>query len=289
ERKSIDNKDFNWGLNNYKKVIERNNIEVTKCKVYLSHTHEIVLKPELLKNRLFSFGFLHNKKYKTKTGGKFYISNFYKPSLFGQQLSNNPTNKLKSGSTIFYIPEAVVQTTSNKKDFKFKKGDYVKKDIEIFPNYLTNIEGFIDFEVEKRIKYISIKPGQRYLLDKKPKLPKEFNEQVYYPGELILNKFEVKALSYVEFEDINNETYLYIRPITRYEFTNERSVKIFESNCFAPLNLLVENFNLQVASGQQIKIDYPIQFVDSPLTIDYSLQSNDTELIFEYKGPQKKN
>nr|WAM62522.1 RNA polymerase beta'' subunit [Costaria costata] len=289
EINSLSIQNCSHGLNNFKIFIERNNIEVTKCKVYLSHTHEIVLKSELLNNRLFSLGFLNNKKYKTKTGGKFYISNFYKPSSFVQQSGNNLNNKLKPGTTIFYIPEAVVQTTSNKKDFKFKNGDYVKKDIEIFPNYLTNIEGFIDFIVEKRIKYISIKPGQRYLLETPPKSPKEFNEQVYYPGEVVLEKFEIKVLSYIEFEDIDTETYLYIRPITRYEFTNERSVKIFESNCFAPLNLLAENFNLQVASGQQIKIDYPIQFVDSPLTIDYSLQSNDTELIFEYKGPEKKN
>ena len=130
-----------------------------------------------------SLGVLHNKKYKTKTGGKFYISNFYKPSLFSQQSGNNFNNKLKPGSTIFYIPEAVVQTTANKKDFKFKKGDYVKKDIEIFPNYINNIEGFIDFEVEKRIKYISIKPGQKYLLDKKPKLFKEYNLSLIHISE----------------------------------------------------------------------------------------------------------
>ena len=120
EINSLSIQNSSYGLNNFKIFIERNNIEVIKCKVYLSPTHEIVLKPELLNNYLFSLGVLHNKKYKTKTGGKFYISNFYKPSLFSQQSGNNFNNKLKPGSTIFYIPEAVVQTTANKKDFKFK-------------------------------------------------------------------------------------------------------------------------------------------------------------------------
>nr|QWK42077.1 RNA polymerase beta'' subunit [Pseudochorda nagaii] len=289
EINSLNIQNSSEGLGNFKIFLERNNIEVTKCKVYLSHTHEILLKPELFNNRLFSLGFLRNKKYKTKTGGQFYISNFYKPTLIGNKLGNKSTGKFKSGSTIFYIPEATIQTTSNKKDFKFKKGSYVNKNKEIFPNYFTNIEGFADYETEKRTKCITIKPGQRYLLDKNIKLHKEINEQVYYPGEFILNQFEIEVLSYIEFEDINEQVYLYIRPITRYEFTNERPIKNFQPNCFAPLDVMVENFNLQIVSGQHIKIDYPIQFVDSPLVIDYSLQSNDTELIFEFKGPEKKN
>nr|YP_011006642.1 RNA polymerase beta'' subunit [Halosiphon tomentosus]WAM63787.1 RNA polymerase beta'' subunit [Halosiphon tomentosus] len=272
--------------NIFKVFLEKNSFEIINCKVYLSHTREILVKPELFDNRLFSIGFLNNKKYKTKTGGYFYISHFYKPTLLGDKFKNKLNRKIKCGSTVFYVPEATIQTRTNIKDLKFKKGDYVKKYQEIFPNYFTYIDGFIDFEVEKQIKYISIKTGQRYTLDNK-KLYEEINEKVYYPGELVLDKFEIKVLSYLEIINNNEEVYLYVRPITRYEFTNEHPGKIFKS-CFTDLNLIVDNFNLHFLSGQQIKMDTPIQFLDSPLVVDYSLQSNDTEIVFEFKGPDKK-
>ena len=271
--------------NDFKIFLEKDSFEVINSKVYLSHTHEIVLKPELLDNRVFSLGFLNSTKYKTKTGGFFYVANFYKPTLLGNKLNR----KIKSGSTIFYIPEAIVQTRLNKKDFKFKKGSYVKKDQEIFPNYNISINGFIDFEVEKQTKYITIKPGQKYLLDKNEIFYKELHEQVYYPGEVVLGTFEITSLSYLEIESSYEQTYLYVRPVTRYEFTKESPIKIFEPNCFVHINLVVENFNLQVSSGQQIKIDGPVQFINSPLIIDYVLDSNDTDLIFEFTGPNKKN
>ena len=139
------------------------------------------------------------------------------------------------------------------------------------------------------IQSVSIKPGERHLLNKELKLDKNFNEQVYYPGELVLDKFLISTLSYIELENINSETFLHIRPITRYEFTNEQPQPVINSNCFAPLNLIVEDFKVQIVSGQQVKIDKPIQFIDSPLIIDYSLDLDDTEIIFEFKKPEKKN
>ena len=269
----------------FKIFLEINHIEISSCKIYLSHYYQIVLKPQLLNKQLFSFGSLANRKYKTKTGGTFYISNLYKPRLIGKKLNS----KLKSGSTIFYLPEAIIQTAAKKKDFKFEEGDYVKKHEEIFPDYFISINGFISFEIQEPTTYISIKPGQRYLLDKDLKFFKDINEQIYYPGELILDKFEVSILSYIELENHKGQTYLYVRPITRYEFTNEQPVSVLDTNSFTPLNLIVEDFKVEVLSGQQIKIDKPIQFITSPLIIDYSLELDDTELIFEFKEPEKKN
>ena len=269
----------------FKVFIETNHIEILSCKIYLSHIHQIKLKPQLINKQFFSFGSLCDKRYKTKTGGSFYMSNLYKPRLLGKKVNS----KLKSGSTIFYLPEATIQTASKKKDFKFKNGSYVKKHDEIFPDYFISINGFINFEIEEPTKSISIKPGERYKLDKELKFYKNLNEQIYYPGELVLDSFSVRVLSYIELESNNNETFLYIRPITRYEFTNEQPLPLVDSNCFSPLTLITEDFKIQILSGQQVKIDKPIQFIDAPLIIDYSLDLDDTELLFEFKKPDKKN
>nr|YP_005090047.1 DNA-directed RNA polymerase beta' chain [Fucus vesiculosus]CAX12427.1 DNA-directed RNA polymerase beta' chain [Fucus vesiculosus] len=275
--------------NNFKIFLETKNLEVINCKVYLSHNHEITLKPELLKNQLFSLGLLKNNKYKTKTGGYFYISNSYKSNLLDDKKVNNLINRLKFGSTIFYIPEATIQTNTNKSDFKFKKDSYVTRHQEIFPNYFTNIKGFIDFELEKQIKYITIKPGEKYLLKENINSFLDINEQVYFPGELILNKFEIKSLSYLEIINSNNQLYLFIRPVTRYEFTNEISKKILERNPFNDIKLKINNFNFYILSGQQVKIDEPIQFLDSTITIDSFLHLNNREIMFELKQIKEKN
>ena len=87
--------------------------------IYLSHYHQILLKPQLLNKRLFSFGSLTNKRYKTKTGGTFYISNLYTPRVIGKK----PNSKLKSGSTIFYLPQATIQTAVHYKKSRSEKHD----------------------------------------------------------------------------------------------------------------------------------------------------------------------
>nr|YP_009327000.1 DNA-directed RNA polymerase beta'' subunit [Pleurocladia lacustris]ANS57514.1 DNA-directed RNA polymerase beta'' subunit [Pleurocladia lacustris]ANS57658.1 DNA-directed RNA polymerase beta'' subunit [Pleurocladia lacustris] len=275
------------GKSIFKIFIESTHIEVSNCKIYLSHIHQIILKPQIINKQLFSFGYLCNNNYKTKTGGSFYISNLYKP----RPLVNKLNNKLKSGSTIFYLPEATIQTDSKEKEFKFKNGGYVKKYEEIFPDCFVSIDGFINFEVEEPTKYITIKPGQKYILDKEFIFYKDLNEQIYYPGEFILDEFEVYVLSYLELEHNHNngETYLYVRPITRYEFTNEYPFQFLNSNSFAPLNLIVEDFKVKIISGQKIKIDKPIQFIDSRLILDCFIDLDDTELVFEVKKPNKKN
>ena len=147
-----------------------------------------------------------------RTGGYFYISNSYKSNVLDDKKVKNLFRMLKFGSTILYIPESTIQTNINKKYFKFIKDSYVTRHQEVFPNYFTNIKGFIDFELERQIKYITIniKPGERYLLKEKKKYFLHINEQVYFPGELVLNKFEIKLLSYLEIINRNNQLYLFI-------------------------------------------------------------------------------
>nr|YP_009330528.1 RpoC2 [Coccophora langsdorfii]ANS72300.1 RpoC2 [Coccophora langsdorfii] len=275
--------------NTFKIFLENNNLEIIHCKIYLSNNYEIILKPKLFHNRIFSIGFLQNKKYKTKTGGHFYISNYYKPNLLKSNKINKLNCKLKFGSTIFYIPEAKIQTNINKKDFKFKNGSYIERRQEIFPNYFATIAGFLKLEGEKQIKYVGIKPGEKYLLEDKIDFFLTLNEQVYFPGELVVNRFRIKVLSYLEIVTDNNKIYLYIRPIIRYELTNPSYNKILKSDQFNAINLKITNFNLQVSSGQQIQIDEPIQILDSTITIDSFLHSNDTEVLFEFKEVKKQN
>nr|YP_011007572.1 RNA polymerase beta'' subunit [Syringoderma abyssicola]WAM65001.1 RNA polymerase beta'' subunit [Syringoderma abyssicola] len=285
EVNSIKVQNFSRSLKNFKIYIEKTNFEISKCKLYLSHTYDISLKPKMFNDQVFLIGALNNNNYRTKTGGKFYILDFPEPNV-----SDTNTNcKRQCGCTIFYLPEATIETDFKKKSFNFKSGTYVNKNLEIFPEYFINLDGFIHVKTEKQIKIITIKPGSRYFSKDKTVNFDQFTEQIYYPGELLLETFEVQVLSYLEIETSKKGTYIYLRPITRYEVTKENSFKDFNQSFFINTKLKIENHNLLITSGKHIKVDTPIQFISSPLTIDHTLTLKNTEIICEFKGPKKKN
>jgi len=131
---------FFRSLNQYKFFIEKNFSQIEKCKIYLSLEESITLNPKLNKNsNRFIFGFLNEKKYQTKTGGKFYSFNLQREKAESHWINR----KHLRGYTIFYVPEGTVQTVCKKKDFKFKTDSHILKDTEIFPYYKINFDGFI--------------------------------------------------------------------------------------------------------------------------------------------------
>lgn len=273
-------------LKNLKIYIEQNNFGITSCKIYLSYNYNIVIKPGFFNHQVFLLGFLNNKKYKSQTGGTFFIVSFSEPNAG----INKQNRKIKPGSTIFYIPESTIYTSTKIKDFNFKKGTYISKETEIFPNYFTSIEGFINFEGRSNIKKINIKPGFQFFLSNKLINFEEIDQQIYYPGEILFDKIKIKTLSFLEVQSSNNKgTFIYLRPITRYELTKENFFKNVEQNSFIDINLKIENFILNATSGIDLESDTPIQFVRSPITLQYPLHFNNLNIDFEFKKSKKRS
>nr|YP_009455760.1 DNA-directed RNA polymerase beta chain [Dictyopteris divaricata]YP_010205267.1 DNA-directed RNA polymerase beta chain [Grateloupia livida]AQZ24976.1 DNA-directed RNA polymerase beta chain [Dictyopteris divaricata]UAV85836.1 DNA-directed RNA polymerase beta chain [Grateloupia livida] len=268
-------------LSKFKLFIEKNLSGIEKCKAYLSNQYDISINPEIYANNNFTIGFLNNKKYKTKTGGKFYSFDF--PT---QEKQEHLIRRRKyRGSTIFYVPQSTVQTICKKKYFNFKNGSYKKKNSEIFPYYITNFSGFISFEGEKTIKTITLKPGRRYFSEDKKINFDKLIERVYFPGELFLECYDIKFLSYLEIDEQIDGIYFYFIPITRYEVTQEKKFKYqFFSNCI----FKVEENNFLFKSGENFTTDSPIQFVSYPIVFDYPLNILNTEIIVEIVGPHHK-
>nr|YP_011007064.1 RNA polymerase beta'' subunit [Phaeostrophion irregulare]WAM64351.1 RNA polymerase beta'' subunit [Phaeostrophion irregulare] len=273
-------------LENFKLFIEKTSYEINNYKCYLSPTHDILIMPEKLNEKIFSIGTLNNRIYQTKTGGHFFVFDFHEPT----RLTNYNNNRVQCGCTIFYIPETTILTKVNIKDFNFKKEDFVQEDLEIFPEYFIDISGYITFELEKqKIKRIIIKPGQRYFVDKNKINLEQISEQVYFPGEILFGQINIECLSYLEIGNSKKGTYIQLRPITRYEVTKEKSLYSLQQKCFVDDKLKIEEFDLNINSGSLIKIDAPIQFISSPIILDYSYNSKNIEIILEFKKPKKKN
>nr|QWK41792.1 RNA polymerase beta'' subunit [Protohalopteris sp.] len=273
-------------LDNFKVFIEKTSCEINNCKLYLSHIHNVIIKPENFNNKVLSIGNLNNKNYQTKTGGEFYIFDFREPNRF----DNYYNRRMQCGCTVFYVPKTIILTNLNIKSFKFKKETFVEKNMEIFPDYFINISGFITYEIEKqKVKKITIKPGKRYFLKENEINSEQFSEQVFFAGELILGKYKIETLSYLEVGNHKKGTYIQVRPITRYEITKENSLQYLQHDSFIEGNLKIEDFNINVESGELVRRDTPIQFISSPIILNYLHISKYCDLIFEFQGPKKKN
>lgn len=273
-------------LESFKIFLEKTSYEITNCKLYLSNTHSISLKPEKFNDKVISIGNLSNKHYQTKTGGEFYIFDYHKPN----RIDNYSNGRVQCGCTTFYVPKTTILTDLNIKSFNFKKDTFVQKNMEILPDYFINLSGFITFEVEKKkVKRITIIPGQRYFFNLNEINPEQFSEQVFFAGEFILGKYEIETLSYLEIGNNTKGTYLQIRPITRYEITKEKSLGSFQNNSFLHGDLKIEDFNLNIKTGGIVPTDGPIHFISSPITLKFPPISKYGDFFFEFIGPKRKN
>nr|QSV12732.1 DNA-directed RNA polymerase beta' chain [Phaeophyceae sp.] len=275
-------------LNIYLEIKEFKNIYY---KIYLSFNDEIEFKLNFLDNQMFYIGVRVNKKYKTKTGGLFFIADPSKSVTQGSSKSQS----IQSGSTIFYIPQATYKITKNIENLKLVKlikNTFIKKHQEILPFYVTNLSGFLKYYDDTNT--ITITPGQHYSLEITQKIYEEYHLQVYYPGEIILNNIQIKVLSYIEFDigvDPKNIfiAYLSIRPITRYEFSPEESIKDTKLKDLTSLNLISENLNLTISSGEEVEQDSPIQFINSPVRVNYPTNLRNSNILLQIKGPKNYN
>lgn len=269
-------------LNRYKFFIEKNLSQIERCKIYLSLKENITLKPILNQNsKRFILGFLNKKKYQTKTGGKFYSFN-----LQNKEAKENWVNrKHLKGYTVFYVPESTVQTVCKKKDFKVKTDSYISKDTEIFPYYTTNFSGFINYDSEKTIKTVTIIPGKRYFLSNKTLKIPVFNNNIYFPGEKVLETYEIEYLSYLRIIKDINGFYLYFIPITRYEVAKQCKLNNYLSY---PLKFQIEDNNC-FKSGEIFRTDNSLQLISYPIVLDYLLDLINTEILFTIKPPPVKN
>lgn len=274
-------------LESFKIFLEKTSYEITNCKLYLSNTHGISLKPEKFNDKFISIGDLSNKHYQTKTGGEFYVFDYHKPNRVDSYVYND---RVQCGCTIFYVPKTTILTDLNIKSFKFKKDTFVEKYMEILPDCFINISGFITFEVEKKkVKRIIIIPGQRYFFNLNEIDYEQLSEQVFFPGELVLGKYKIETLSYLEIGNNTKGKYIQIRPITRYEITKEKSLESFEHNSFLQGSLKIEDFNLNIKTGGLVATDGPVQLISSPITLRFPQISKYGEFFFEFIGPKKKN
>ena len=98
--------------------------------------------------------------------------------------------------TILWLSEETYFLNRDRRLLLVEENEFIGENFEIVPNVFAKTSGRVEI-VEKNniIKEITIKSGRRKLLDiqknNRSKRLQEIHQQVFYPGETILNKIKI--------------------------------------------------------------------------------------------------
>ncbi|MCP4330572.1 MAG: DNA-directed RNA polymerase subunit beta'' [Alphaproteobacteria bacterium] len=270
-------------IKNVKKISKK-----FKCTYFLHNEYKIHLQiPKLeqpVNQKFKKIGILVQRKYKVKTGGIF--SN---PTKFYQKKRNN-SQPSKIGGSILYIPQYIYPANCDFNELTVKKGQQINGKTKLYKNTYTNASGLIDYIlIGNLIQKILVKPGL-FIQVKEIKKIKQYNNQIFYPGEIILNKIQIKRLCYSEIKNINKKILLCFYPIIRYEIT-EKSLKynLFSKNT----TIKIEKINLNCISNNRLSKNQPFYLVQQSLYIKNQNSGNNLlnkiSLIPKYKIEKQKH
>ncbi len=236
-----------------------------KCTFFLHNDYKINLQipklEQVVSQKFKKIGFLVQQKYKVKTGGIFSIpTKFYKKKKENFQPS-------KIGGSILYIPQYIYPTNCDFSELVVKRGQLISGKTKLYKNTYTNASGLIDYIlIGNLIQKILIKPGLFIEIKeiKEIKRKKQYNNQIFYPGEIILNKIQIKRLCYSEIKNFNKKIFLCFYPIIRYEITkNPLKYNLFSKNT----TLKIKNFNLNCFLNNRLSKNQPFYLIQQGLYI----------------------
>ena len=223
-------------------------------------TNFLFTNTRIKKNTLISldhnevFGKLITNKYDTNTGGTPYL------------LNNNLTTDV--ATSVLWIPEETHIINRDSSILKVEDAEFVTENYEIVTNIFSTIPGIINI-IEKNniLQEISIKPGFLY----KIKNYEDFNEKIFYPGEVIFDNLEISQLSFSEIVNTRTGPEILIRPIYLYKVPQIKTVtKLFNNkfvikNIFQFKNTLVSN----IKHKEKIKINHGLKLFEQHLDFNF--------------------
>jgi len=223
------------------------------------------------------FGLLITNEFKTLTGGIPYCTN-----EINRQDKLNRDSKVYfyeqitdlSYRTIIWLSEETYFPNCETKLLMVNDNNFIPKQFEILPNIFSKTSGIIKIS-EKRtfdkkilVEEINIQSGSLYEAVN-IQSTKEFINQVFYPGEILLDYIQIQEPSFVEIIDTGVSIQLLLRPLKIYEVPLAKQThKIFTSKLHQnPLVNIKNNLELKLKSSHQIKENQSIKLINDFLTL----------------------
>ena len=201
-----------------------------------------------------TFGKLLTNAYLTTTGGTPY---FLEKGLSSIDLK----------TTLLWLSEETHYINRDCNILLVENAEYITQDYELAPNVYSKISGVVNI-VEKNniVSEIIIKPG----LLQKVKDFNDFNQKVFYPGEILFDKIIINQISFLETVQTRFGTEILIRPITIYQIPKQKPIiKVFKKslNKSEPLNFKNSIFSM-INNKEKIKANYNLNLFEELLEFD---------------------
>lgn len=222
-----------------------------------------------------TFGSLLTNSFKTLTGGIPYFTN-----EINRQNSSDLNSKIYfyeqvtniNSRTIIWLPEETYFPNCENKLLMVNNNNFIPKQFELLPNIFSQTSGIIKISekrtVDKKIivEEINIQSGSLYEAVNIQN-PKEFTNQVFYPGEILLDYIEITQPSFVEIIDTGFSIQLLLRPLQLYEIPLAKPIKkIFGSKFRQNSLVLIENsLSSFYKSSHPIKENQSIELINDSL------------------------
>ena len=173
--------------------------------------------------------------------------------------------------TIIWLPEETHTLNCDNSLLLIEPDSFISENFEIIPNVYSQTSGVVKI-IEKNniIQEIFLKPGVVYTGNDL----KNLDNQVFYPGELILNTIKIDQLSLCEVIKVGLYSQLLIRPLEIYEVPLPKpvnqtlSLEDESTTCFSFTN----NIHYLYNSGQKIKSANQLNLVTN--TLDFKLNDS---------------
>jgi hypothetical protein len=238
----------------------------------------------------FYFGNLISTKFKTKTGGILYYDQklkykvnstdkviFYlKPSFIRETIENDQRliffiKKLKKSvlhlKSLIWLSEETYKLNCDNSLLLVEHGNFISEQFEIIPGIFSKTSGIVNIiQRNHLVEELIIKTGSVY----QGKTFAELANQVFYPGEIILNNIKINTPSFCEHIVGKSSNQLIIRPLNIYEIPRSKVMKIiFEKesdlkSCFKFTN----SIHYFYKSTQKIKTATSVNLIGNILTLN---------------------
>ncbi|MBC8300503.1 MAG: DNA-directed RNA polymerase subunit beta'' [Pelagibacterales bacterium] len=228
-------------------------------------------------NREKSFGTLITNHFMSLTGGiPFYDKKaIQKKSVHSNKFVHFLTKiEKRHYQTVIWLPEETHSLNCEKKLLLIKTNSFISDNFEIIPNVYSKLSGIIKISNKNKfIEEVSIKPGSVYRGD----YLKSFDNQLFYPGEILLNTIEIKQISLCEIIKSGSSSQLLIRPIEIYEVPFLNPNKPFNRSISVSNSILKISNSLDYlySSGEIIKCPKSVNLVK--VSLDFRNSSKKTD------------
>ena len=216
-----------------------------------------------------------NKNFTTVSGGI--------PRYLNIKSLKSKNNSIQTGGTLLWISEETHFINRDNRILLIKEGDKVSKNCEIFPKVFSKTEGIVHVTQKNTIiQEIIIKPGSLYKV--KSIDTTDYEQKVYYPGEVLFDTIEITQLSFLEILTTSSGLQILIRPIQIYEIPKPKILKTHSQLDFINIS---QKGQVCYSENETIKSHQPNNLINSNIYINLSYSGKVKEKIdSEFKRQQ---